>query len=212
MPATSVTITAGGLLTDVDLGDPDLRPAHLRRLIGCAAVHAVGLSAELPLNIAATDLVMLAPVVPNQTDYGTVVLTGGTVDGSDINVDPQSGRTTWRAITLSDWSTRSARLVMTAASSSSRGEEGRIDLPRHGLAVQTFEREWVMDEIRFGGEWHRLGDQSAATVRRAMMAAVKAGETVTVSLTAEDGTITVLFWTPGVPVTFRTRTPLRPSG
>ena len=69
-----------------------------------------------------------------------------------------------------------------------------------------------MDEIRFGGEWHPLGNQSAAAVRRAMMAAVKTGETVTVSLTAKDGTITVLFWTPGVPVTFRTRTPLHPSG
>ena len=70
----------------------------------------------------------------------------------------------------------------------------------------------AMDEIRFGGEWHPLGDQSAAVVRRAMMSAVKSGETVTVSLTARDGTITVLFWTPGVPVAFRTRTPLQPSG
>ncbi len=70
----------------------------------------------------------------------------------------------------------------------------------------------AMDEIRFGGEWHPLGDQSAAVVRRAMMAAVKSGETVTVSLTAKDGTITVLFWTPGVAVAFRTRTPLQPSG
>jgi len=69
-----------------------------------------------------------------------------------------------------------------------------------------------MDEIRFGGEWHPLGNQSAAAVRRAMMAAVKTGETVTVSLTAKDGTIIMLFWTPGVPVTFRTRTPLQPSG
>ena len=66
-----------------------------------------------------------------------------------------------------------------------------------------------MDEIRFGGEWHPLGNQSAASVRRAMMAAVKSGETVTVSLTAKDGTITMLFWTPGV--AFRTRTPLQPS-
>jgi len=66
-----------------------------------------------------------------------------------------------------------------------------------------------MDEIRFGGEWHSLGNQSAAAVRRAMMATVKAGETVTVSLTAKDGTITVLPRTPGV--AFRTRTPLQPS-
>ena len=42
MPAIAVTIAPDGWLTDVDLGDPDLRPAHLRSLIGCAAVHRFG--------------------------------------------------------------------------------------------------------------------------------------------------------------------------
>src|SRR5664280_2354114 len=98
MPATAVTITADGWLTDVDLGDPDGR-GHLCRLIGCAAVRAVALSADLlmwvadaadgsPLNAAATDLVMTAYGIPNQTIDGTVVLTGGTVDGSDIHLAP----------------------------------------------------------------------------------------------------------------------------
>jgi hypothetical protein len=68
MPATAATITADGWLTDVDLGDPDLRP-ELRRPIGFAAVRAVALSADLlmwvadaadgsPSNAAATDPVM----------------------------------------------------------------------------------------------------------------------------------------------------------
>jgi len=39
MPATAVAITPQGWLTDVDLGDPDLGLAHLRALIGCAAVR-----------------------------------------------------------------------------------------------------------------------------------------------------------------------------
>ena len=81
-----------------------------------------------------------------------------------------------------------------------------------GSRHPTVGEEWDGRRIRFGGDWHPLGNQSAAMVRRAMMAAVKAGETVTVSLTAKDGTITVLFWTPGVPATFRTRTPLHPWG
>jgi len=94
MPAIAVTITPDGWLTDVDLGDPDLRPAHLRRLIGCAAVHPIRLAADLlmwvgdtpddfSLNAAATDVVLLAANIPNQTIYGTVVCTGG-ADGPDI--------------------------------------------------------------------------------------------------------------------------------
>ena len=41
MPGTAVTIAPDGWLTDVDLGDPDLRPEHLRRLIGCASVYPI---------------------------------------------------------------------------------------------------------------------------------------------------------------------------
>ena len=99
MSATAVTITPDGWLTDVDMGDPDLRAEHIRRLIGVAAVHALTLSVDLvmwvadgvngsPLNAAATDLVMLAADIPNQTIYGTVVLTGGTADGSDVRPIP----------------------------------------------------------------------------------------------------------------------------
>jgi hypothetical protein len=101
LPAIAVTITADGWLTDIDLGDPDLRPDHLRRLIGCAAVHPIALSADLlmwaadaaegsPLNAAATDLVMTSPSVPNRTIYGTVVLTGGLADNSEITPIPDA--------------------------------------------------------------------------------------------------------------------------
>ena len=66
----AVTIDPDGCLNDVDLGDPDLRLEHLRRLIGCAAVHPIPLAADLliwiadrtdgfSLNVAATDLVMI---------------------------------------------------------------------------------------------------------------------------------------------------------
>jgi hypothetical protein len=95
MPAIAVTITPDGHLTDVDLGDPDLRAEHLRKLIGCEAVHPILLAADLlmwvadavtgdSLNAAATDLVLTTATIPNQTIYGTVVCTGGPVDGADI--------------------------------------------------------------------------------------------------------------------------------
>ncbi len=42
MPAIAVTIAPYGWPTDVDLGDPDLPPVHLRRLIGSAAVQRSG--------------------------------------------------------------------------------------------------------------------------------------------------------------------------
>ena len=99
MPAMAVTIAPDGWLTDVDLGDPDLRPGHLRRLIGCAAVHPIMLAADLlmwvadpaddiSLNVAATDLVMTTANLPNQTIYGTVVCTGPSADGADITPIP----------------------------------------------------------------------------------------------------------------------------
>jgi len=99
MPATAVTIAPDGWLTDVDLGDAELRPAHLRRLIGCAAVHPIMLAADLQmwvadtlddmsLNAAATDLVMTTANVPNQTIYGTVICTGRAVDGVEITPIP----------------------------------------------------------------------------------------------------------------------------
>jgi hypothetical protein len=100
MPAIAVTIAPDGRLTDVDLGDPDLRPAHLRRLIGCAAVRPIQLAGDLliwvadtvdddfSLNVAATDLVLLAANTPNQTIYGTVLCTGRSVDGVDITPIP----------------------------------------------------------------------------------------------------------------------------
>ena len=99
MPATAVTIAPDGWLTDVDLGDPDLRAEHLRRLIGCAAVYPILLAADLlmwvadtaddvSLNVAATDLVMTTANIPNRTIYGTVVCTGGSVDGADITPIP----------------------------------------------------------------------------------------------------------------------------
>jgi len=99
MPANAVTIAPDGWLTDVDLGDPDLRLAHLRRLIGCAAVHPIRLAGDLlmwvadtinddfSLNVAATDLVLLAANTPNQTIYGTVLCTGRSV-GADITAIP----------------------------------------------------------------------------------------------------------------------------
>jgi len=69
MPAVAVTISRMAGSPDVDLGDPDLRPVHLRRLIGCAAVHPIWWAADLlmwvadttddgSLNGAATDVVM----------------------------------------------------------------------------------------------------------------------------------------------------------
>jgi hypothetical protein len=99
MPAIAVTIAPDGRLTDVDLGDPDLRAEHLRTLIGCAAVHPILLAADLrmwvadaatgdSLNAAATDLVLTTASIPNQTIYGTVVCTGGPVDGADITPIP----------------------------------------------------------------------------------------------------------------------------
>ena len=95
MPAMAVTIDPDGCLNDVDLGDPDLRLEHLRRLIGCAAVYPIPLAADLliwvadrtdgfSLNVAATDLVMITASIPNQTIYGTIVCTGGSVHGTDI--------------------------------------------------------------------------------------------------------------------------------
>ena len=54
MPAIAVTIAPDGWLTDVDLGDPDLRPVHLRRLIGCVAVHPIRLAADLLMWVADT--------------------------------------------------------------------------------------------------------------------------------------------------------------
>ncbi len=99
MPAVAVTISPNGWLTDVDLGDPDLRPAHLCPLIGCAAVHPIWLAADLlmwvadiadgfSLNVAATDVVMTTAHIPNQTIYGTVVCTGPSIDGADITPIP----------------------------------------------------------------------------------------------------------------------------
>jgi hypothetical protein len=99
MLACAVTIAPNGRLTDVDLGDSDLRAAHLRRLIGCAAIHPILLADDLrmwvadtvtdgSLNAAATDLVMTTAPIPNQTIYGTVVCTGGPVDGIDITPIP----------------------------------------------------------------------------------------------------------------------------
>ena len=99
MPATAVTITPGGWLTDVDLGDPDLRSEHLRKLIGCVAVHALPLATDLlmwvadnvddtALNAAATDLVMTTTNIPNQTIYGVVVCTGPTGHHTDITQIP----------------------------------------------------------------------------------------------------------------------------
>jgi len=100
MPAVAVTIAPDGWLTDVDLGDSDLRPAHLRRLIGCAAVHPIWLAADLllmwvadttgglSLNVAATDVVMTTANVPNRSVYGTVVCTGPSADGVDITSIP----------------------------------------------------------------------------------------------------------------------------
>ena len=99
MPAMAVTIAPGGWLTDVDLGDPDLRAGHLRSLIGCAAVHPIMLAADLvmwvadsvddvSLNVAATDVVMTTASLPNRTIYGTVVCTGPSADGADITPIP----------------------------------------------------------------------------------------------------------------------------
>ena len=99
MPAIALTIAPDGWLTDVDLGDPDLRLAHLRRLIGYAAVHPIQLAGDLlmwvadtvdddfSLNVAATDLVLLAANTPNQTIYGTVLCTGRSI-GADITPIP----------------------------------------------------------------------------------------------------------------------------
>ena len=91
MPANAVTITSNGRLTDVDLGDPDLRGMHLRRLIGCVAVHPIALAPDLvlwaadplrtdSLNVAATDIVMTTVGIPNRSIYGTVVCTGPSAD------------------------------------------------------------------------------------------------------------------------------------
>jgi len=99
MPAMAVTIAPDGWLTDVDLGVPDLRPVHLRRLIGCVAVHPIRLAADLlmwvadtaedsSLNVAATDIVMMTANIANQTIYGTVVCTGPSADGADITPIP----------------------------------------------------------------------------------------------------------------------------
>ena len=99
MPAIAVTIAPDGRLTDVDLGDPDLRAEHLRTLIGCAAVHPILLAADLrmwvadaatgdSLNAAATDLVLTTASIPNQTIYGTVVCTGPLLDGAAISPIP----------------------------------------------------------------------------------------------------------------------------
>jgi hypothetical protein len=99
LPANAVTIAPDGHLTDVDLGDPDLRAGHLRKLIGCAAVHPILLADDLrmwvadavtgdSLNAAATDLVLTTATIPNQTIYGTVVCTGGPADGTDITPIP----------------------------------------------------------------------------------------------------------------------------
>jgi hypothetical protein len=96
MPATAVAITPEGWLTDVDLGDPGLRLAHLRTLIGCAAVYPILLAADLfmwvagttddsSLNVAATDLVLITARIPNQTIYGTVVCTGA---GNGVDITP----------------------------------------------------------------------------------------------------------------------------
>jgi|SRR6476620_10689952 len=95
MPANAVTIAPDGWLTDVDLGDPDLRPEHLRRLIGCAAVHPILLATDLLmwvvdspgdflLNVAATDLVLITANLPTRTVYGTVVCTGPSSDGANL--------------------------------------------------------------------------------------------------------------------------------
>jgi hypothetical protein len=99
MLACAVTIAPNGWLTDVDLGDPGLRAEHIRQLIGCAAIHPILLADDLrmwvadtvtggSLNAAATDLVMTAAPIPSQTIYGTVVCTGGPVEGSDITPIP----------------------------------------------------------------------------------------------------------------------------
>ena len=99
MLACAIAIAPNGRLTDVDLGDPDLRAEHLRKLIGCAAIHPIRLADDLrmwvadtvtggSLNAVATDLVMTTGPIPNQTIYGTVVCTGGPVDGTDITPIP----------------------------------------------------------------------------------------------------------------------------
>ena len=99
MPAMAVTIAPDGWLTDVDLGDPDLRLGHLRQLIGCAAVHPIRLARDLlmwvadttdkaSLNVVATDLVLIIANIPNQTIYGTVVCTGPCVDDAGITPIP----------------------------------------------------------------------------------------------------------------------------
>ncbi len=99
MPAMVVTIDPDGCLTDVNLGDPDLRLEHLRRLIGCAAVHPILVASDqriwvadrtdgFSLNVAATNLVMITASIPNQTNYGTIVCTGSSVHGTDITLIP----------------------------------------------------------------------------------------------------------------------------
>jgi hypothetical protein len=91
MPANAVAITSSGRLTDVDLGDPDLRAEHVRRLIGSVAVHPMTLASDLImwaadppntelLNVVATDIVMTTANIPNRSIYGTVVCTGPFAD------------------------------------------------------------------------------------------------------------------------------------
>ena len=71
-------------------GDPDLRAEHLRRLVGCAAVHSITLAPDLvmwlqirstrTLNVVATDIVMTTARIPTRSIYGTVVCTGPSAD------------------------------------------------------------------------------------------------------------------------------------
>jgi hypothetical protein len=98
MAAVAVTIAPDGRLTEVDLGDPDLRSVQLRSLIGCAAVRPIWLAADLLmwavdpadglLNVSATDIVMTTADIANQTISGTVVCTGPAADGVDIAAIP----------------------------------------------------------------------------------------------------------------------------
>jgi len=43
------------------------------------------------LNVAATDLIMIATSIPNQTIYGTVICTGRLLNGVDITPIPEMG-------------------------------------------------------------------------------------------------------------------------
>jgi hypothetical protein len=65
----------------VRIGVPDQSAADLLMWVADRAD-------DMSLNVAATDLVMTSANIPNRTIYGTVVCTGGSVDGADITPIP----------------------------------------------------------------------------------------------------------------------------